>query len=219
MNALMARPQENTIAANTAAAQPRIGPRRNRSASQPMGNAPSTMNAPAGRADEHDDAVADAEGVADVRRQHLERRRLELVGHLEEHEDREGEEAADGQALAQRHLLAADTGQQVVGEQDDLLRFLLLQLASLGLGVEQLVHETGRRHAAVFLLANGHAVPLSQGRRTPLRQRPRTVAPEASIVPFVPMILYRLFQSPHRRTVASSSGSGDPGLVSPTAPN
>ena len=64
-----------------------------------------------------------------------ERRRLELVERVQQQQHDEGRDAADAQRLAQRDLLVADAGQEVVGEEDLLARRGLLRLA-LGLGVE-----------------------------------------------------------------------------------
>ena len=61
-------------------------------------------------------------------------------------------------ALAQRHLLAADAGEQVVGEQDLLRGFALARLA-FGLGVEHDLHKAGRGNAALFLSAR-HLSPV-----------------------------------------------------------
>ncbi len=47
MNAFTARPVRNAMSENASVAQPMIGPRRKRSASHPIGSAPSTMNEPA----------------------------------------------------------------------------------------------------------------------------------------------------------------------------
>ena len=79
MNALIASPDRNTKTPNAMLAQPTIGTRFTRSASHPIGTAPSTKNA--------DDAVAmntivpaaDPERLADLGREHVDRRALELV--------------------------------------------------------------------------------------------------------------------------------------------
>ncbi len=79
VKALTARPDRKTKTEKMTAAAAMIGGRRKRSASQPMGRAPSTMNARRRRADEDDHAVADAEAVADVGGEHAERGALEVL--------------------------------------------------------------------------------------------------------------------------------------------
>lgn len=63
------------------------------------------------RRDEHDGAVADAERVADVGRQHGQHRALELVERVGDQQHDEDRRAAPAQSLAQRHLVAAHAGQ------------------------------------------------------------------------------------------------------------
>ena len=103
------------------------------------------------RGEEHDGAVAHAERVADVGREHAERRRLELVERREHEQHDERGDAADAQAVAQRELLVADPGEQVVGEEHLLLRRRLLRLA-LGLGVEHRDREVGGLARSLVLL-------------------------------------------------------------------
>ena len=144
VNAFIARPDAKTMAENTMLAMPMMGGRRYRSASQPIGTAPEHEEPAGCGADEDDDAVADAEGVADVRRQDGERGRLQLLEGGEQEEDDEGERATDAQAGSQRQRFGPDAGEQLVGEED--LRGFLLGLP-LGLRVEHRVGERGRlRH-------------------------------------------------------------------------
>ena len=95
MNALTARPERKTKKPKNRLDTPTIGTRFTRSASQPIGTAPSTKNAA--------DAVpmktivpfADAEGLLDLGREHVDRGALELVERVQEREDDEHERAAD----------------------------------------------------------------------------------------------------------------------------
>ncbi len=94
MNALMASPEANTKRPNAMLAQPTIGTRFTRSASHPIGTAPSTKNA--------DDAVAmktiAPSLIPNVLRisgaEHADRRALELVEREQEPEHDEHELAA-----------------------------------------------------------------------------------------------------------------------------
>ena len=132
MNALTASPDMNTKKPNARLAQPTIGTRFTRSASHPIGTAPSTKNA--------DDAVAmktivpaaDPERPADLGREHVDGRALELVERAEQQEDDEHELAADLERVAgTRRARSATPGQQVVGEDDLLARALLRSLARI----------------------------------------------------------------------------------------
>ena len=150
-------------------AQPTIGTRFTRSASHPIGTAPSTKNA--------DDAVAMntivpsliAERLADLGREHVDRRALELV---------EGAAGAASttnmstppalNASRERHRLGVDAGEQLVGEDDLLAGALLGDLARV------LLVEHGRGERC-------RASPPRPARRSPSaprrrsRHRPRSV--------------------------------------------
>jgi hypothetical protein len=86
-------------------------------------------------ADEDDRPLADAERLADLRGEDVDRRAFQLVERVERGEDEEHEGAALGDAFAHRHRRRVDPREQVVGE-DHLLpparlrglaRFLLIE--------------------------------------------------------------------------------------------
>ena len=68
--------------------------------------------------DEGDRAVGDAEGLGDVGAEDVDRGLLEFVEGVEQQQHDEGEEAAFAESFLERHLVAADTGQEVVGKDD-----------------------------------------------------------------------------------------------------
>ena len=68
--------------------------------------------------DERDRAVGDVERLGDVGAEDVDRRLFEFVERVEDQQHHEGEEATLAEALLERHLLAADAGEEVVGEQD-----------------------------------------------------------------------------------------------------
>ncbi len=109
----------------------------------------------AGRsADEDDHAVADPEAVTDVGRQHPQRRALEVLDPVEQEQHGEGEGATDGQPLSERHLLAADAGEQVVSEED-----LLVLVGGLPFGLRR-EDGVGQRRGLGRVVGCAHVIPL-----------------------------------------------------------
>ncbi len=120
MNALTAKPDMNTKNPKARLAQPTMGTRFTRSASHPIGTAPSTKNADDALGDEHDRARADVERPSNLRREDVDRRALELIERVEEQQHDEHELAADLECLLEGDGIRADAGEQLVRE-DDLL--------------------------------------------------------------------------------------------------
>ena len=108
MNALIASPDRNTKNPNNDARQPDDRHPRTRSASQPIGTAPSTKNADDAVRDEDDRALADAERPPDLGAEHVDRRALELVEREEQPEHDEHELAADLERVRERDRLRVD---------------------------------------------------------------------------------------------------------------
>ena len=105
--------------------------------------------------DEGDRAVGDAEGLGDVGAEDVDRGLLEFVEGVEQQQHDEGEEAAFAEPFLERHLVAADTGQEIVGE-DDVGRPLGLTRLAGGLFIE---HCGGARRRACRVLDVAHASP------------------------------------------------------------
>ena len=135
------------------AAAAMIGGRRKRSASQPMGRAPSTMNAldaaltktitPSLTPKLSRMSGASTPSEAPSR----------FSTDVEQQQHDEGVGPADGEALLEGQRLVADPGQEVVGEEDLLL---LLGGLALGLGFQ---HRVGQRRGLGDLVGRAHTVP------------------------------------------------------------
>ena len=135
MNALAARPHENTITAKNAVAQPMIGARRNRSASQPIGSAPSTRNAPDAALM---NTIAPSLTPKVSRMSGASTDRTAFSSSSTDWISSSITNVKTPPSLTpclQGHLFAADAREEVVGEQRFLLVFDL-QFSTLGLGVE-----------------------------------------------------------------------------------
>ena len=108
---------------------PTIGTRFTRSASQPIGIAPSTKNRLDADGDEDDRAAADVERAPEFGLDHLHRVQRDLVERDQQPEDDEHQYAALGERLLNDDRLGVDARQQVVGEDDLLLGARLRVLA------------------------------------------------------------------------------------------
>ena len=90
MKMFTARPEASTIRPKKKVATPTIGARRSRSANQPIGTMPSTMNPAGDPGHEHDDPGAHMERRLDVGRQDGEALTLEVVEGRDDQKDDKG---------------------------------------------------------------------------------------------------------------------------------
>ena len=158
MNALTARPDRNTKHPNARLAQPTMGTRLTRSASHPIGTAPSTKNA--------DDAVAMntivprlTPNVWRISGANTVIAALELLERPEEQQYHEHETAAGLERAGERDRLRLHARQQLVGEDDLLARASARPRAS---------------SSSSTVAASAAALPpppVRRSRRPPLRRR------------------------------------------------
>ena len=155
VKALTASPERKTNAEKT---DGRRGDDRRRAGSgrpaSPSAARPSTRNAPDAGGDEDDHAVADAEGVADVRREHAEGRALEVLDAVEEEQHDEGEAPADRAGPPCRVSSSSPTP----GSRSSAKRTSWSAVGGLplGLGVEDRV---GERRGLGHLVGSAHMDP------------------------------------------------------------